>query len=265
MDRLLAKLERKYGKYSIGGMTYYLLGLMGLVLVANLASPGLASRLDLVPERILNGEFHRLFTWVVLPPGLEPLWGLLGMYFVHMVGTNLEAQWGSFKYEVYWATGIVITVAIAMAVGIDTSNSYLLMSLFLAFATLFPDYQILLFFFIPLKVKWLAILDGLMLLVLIGWLPGFQKLFPVASVANYLLYFGPELWALLRGFSKRARHQQRSQAFRRDAGEEKVSTRKCTRCGITDVTDPKAEFRVCICEKCGGKPTEFCLAHARDH
>jgi len=139
------------------------------------------------------------------------------------------------------------------------------MSLFLAFATLWPDYKLLVFFILPVPVKWLALLDGLAIVAAIGFGEGWSRLVPLAAVGNYLLFFGPTLYDKLRRFVReggraRARNRMRSavhSGFQRGG-------RRCAICGVS-ADDPDVDIRVCSCEKCGGTNRDLCLMHARNH
>jgi hypothetical protein len=161
----------------------------------------------------------------------------------------------------FWLVGTVATAATAMALDVPATGLALMMSMFLAFATLFPDYQILLLFVFPVKVKWLGILDACALAWTAFNAPGLEKLIPVAAVGNYLLFFGPTLVGLFRQGATVASRTRARERF--DAAAPVRERRVCALCGVTD-EDPSVEFRVCTCAKCG-KPTEYCLAHARNH
>jgi hypothetical protein len=179
------------------------------------------------------------------------------------MGTALEAQWGAFKYQLYWLCGALLTSLGAFGFGVHATNTYLLMSLFLAFATLWPRYQILIFFVLPLQVRWLALLDALLLCLAIFAADGWAKIVPVLAVGNYLLFFAQDLVALLRGRARAAVRDGQRRAFARES--ERPPVRVCAVCGITSESHPDMDFRVCTCAKHDGKPTELCLPHARNH
>ncbi|MBI5497885.1 MAG: rhomboid family intramembrane serine protease [Deltaproteobacteria bacterium] len=265
MDRMLARLERRWGRYAISGLTYYLVAAQGLVLVLELGKPGFSQLLVMDRERILAGELWRLFTYVLIPASVSPLWGLFAVYWLYIMGTNLEAQWGHFKYQVFWLLGMVFTTTFALLLGIPATGTYLVMALFLAFATLWPEYTILVFFILPIKVKWLALLDVLALAAEVGRLPGEAKLMPVLAVANYLVFFAPELVDMVRRYVRQARRSKEFTRFKVEASDTRPGVRQCKACGLSSAQDPRAEFRICICEKCGGKPTEFCMQHIGNH
>lgn len=262
MERLLAALERRYGRYLPGNLTYWMVGLMAATFVMELVAPGFSEVLMLDPEKVMRGQVWRLFTYVVMPPSTTPLFVVFALWWYYRMGTTLESDWGAAKYVAWWLVGMLCTTAFAFAFHLPATNAYLLMSLFLAYATLYPDEQILVFFILPVAIKWLALLDGLALLYMVGTLPGLQKLMPLVAVGNYLLFFTPTLAGLLRGFVKRGARAGTGRRFR-DAPTSGRKVRTCSVCGVNE-DDPSVDIRVCSCEKCG-KPTEFCLPHARNH
>jgi len=265
MERFLAKLERKYGRYAISQLTLTLTALQGLVFILELANPGFHRHLVLNVDRVMQGEVWRLITYLIIPPSFSLFWGLFALSIYYMVGTSLEAQWGALKYQVFLLTGMLFTTVAAVLLGIQATNTYLLMSLFLAFGTLFPDIEFRIYFVLPVKVKWLALLDAVSLVLMFFTAEGWLRLMPVLAVGNYLLFFTPTLIGLVRGIFFRADRARAMRGFKEQHAPATAATRSCTLCGVTNVSDPRAEFRVCICDKCGGKPTEFCLAHANAH
>jgi len=264
MERLLDRLERRLGRYTFDNLTLILVGAQAAALVLNLARPGFAQLLVLDPVYVRQGQYWRLFSYLFLPASFEPMWALFSLYWLHWMGTTLENHWGAFKYQAYWLIGALSTALGAFLFGEPANNSYLLMALFLAFATLFPRYEIRLFFIIPVEVRWLALLDALMLCAAVGTADGWAKLLPALAVGNYLLFFTGPLLALLRGQAVQAsRRRERKKFTPPESLAERI--RRCATCGITSDSDPDIDFRVCSCAKHGGQSVEFCLAHARDH
>ena len=262
MDRLVARLERRFGRYAIENFTYYLVAAQVIVLVLSIVQPALVDMLRLDTGLVLQGQVWRLVTWLAIPVSLSPFWALFAIYWMWMVGSALEAEWGSFKYEVYWLIGILGTTLFGFAVRVPVGNEHLVGSLFLAFATLWPDYIINVFFILPIPVKYLALVDGAYILASIGMYQGWQKVVPLIAVANYLLFFTPTLIGLLSSAQRHAADAPRRWKFHRDSRA--VSRpRRCALCGITD-ENPATEFRICGCDKCK-TPTEFCLEHAYKH
>jgi membrane associated rhomboid family serine protease len=264
MHRLLARLELRFGRFALPGLTYYLVALHAFVFVLELTNPGVSQWLVLDRQLVLQGQFWRLVTYLFIPQATHPMWVLFSLYWLYFSGTALEAEWGAFKYQVFWLCGMLCTTVVAFAFGVQASSFHLLLALFLAFATLWPDFEIRIFFVLPVRVKWLAVLDAIFLMSEIGQADGLARAVPLIAVGNYLLFFTPTLLERLRGTAAQARRGRAFEDFRRAVKSEAPRSRRCTMCGLTDA-DPQVEFRVCTCEKCGGQPTEFCLMHSRNH
>jgi membrane associated rhomboid family serine protease len=261
MERWLAALERRFGRHLPGNLTYWLVGLMGLTFVMEMVAPGFSEVLRLDPGKVLAGQVWRLVTWLALPPSQSPIFVVFALLWLYRMGATLERDWGAARYVAWWLVGVVCTAVAAFFLGMPGTNGYLLMALFLAYATLHPDERVLLFFVVPVPIKWLALLDGIGLLYLVGTLPGREALMPLVAVGNYLLFFTPTLVGLLRGFARKGARAAEAKRFRGDEGRGRV--RRCALCGVTD-EDPSVDIRVCSCAKCG-QPTELCLPHARNH
>jgi hypothetical protein len=266
LNRWLASVERRFARYTFANLTYPLVGIMGLVFVLLLTNPGFEQALVLDRAAILRGQVWRLITFVFLPPSSSPVWILFALWGLYTMGTMLEQTWGTFRYQTFWLLGWLGSVVVAMASGLPVGNIYLLMSVLLAFGTIFPDFEFRILFVIPVKVKWLAWFDALWLLSMVGMADGWAKLFPAIAIANYLLFFYTDLVDMLRAWIARGAHARKFGAFREGtapiARAERVP-RVCKSCGVTDA-DPSIDFRVCTCAKCG-KPTDFCVDHARNH
>lgn len=266
MDRLLVRLERTFlGKLAIEGLTTFIVGGMALVYVLAMLRPEFLGYLTLDPALVTKQPW-RLVTYLFLPPPTSLLWVLFALYFTWLIGSNLESAWGPLKFNVYYVIGAIGTTVAALVTGEPQTNTWLNMTLYFAFATLFPDYQILLFFVLPVRIKWLALLGGA--LVVYAFLQGGMgaKAAIVAAFANYLLFFTEHLIALARG--RRAEIRQRA---RRASGgvaivaptKKPAPGRTCAICGAAQ--DEGADIRVCSCEKCGGRARDLCLEHARNH
>jgi len=268
MEKLLARLERRLGRFAVPNLTWILVTGMAIVYVLSMLKPEFERALMLDMELVKQGQVWRLFTYLFLPPnasfcGLpKPIVMLFALYFIWMMGTNLESEWGAFKYNVFWLVGMIGTTIAAILAGGGATNEYLGASLFLAFATLFPDYQVLFMFIIPVKVKWLGLLSALALafsFFMGGWV---QRAAILAATGNYVLFFAG-YWG---NFFKERRVLVRQRGRRAAMSEpERVKTggRVCAICGKSE--DDGADIRVCSCEKCGGKPRNLCLEHARNH
>jgi hypothetical protein len=273
VERLLARLERKYGRYAPGNLTYGLIAAQLAGLVLGLIAPEIRLLLYFDLARILHGEIWRVVTWVAIPPFVAPgpgggtslFWALFAFYWLYWMGSALEAEWGAFKFLVFWLLGVIGTIVAAAISGGETDNALFLMTFFLAFATLWPDYQIRLFFIIPIKVKWLAYLDAAYLIQASVTQPGFEKLLPGVMIANYLLFFHTTLVERTRGIF---RHAQRAGVRNRIRAERDAVVlplvRHCAICGASN-QNPEVDIRVCDCAKCGGLRRDLCLPHAKNH
>jgi membrane associated rhomboid family serine protease len=266
MEQFLNSLERRFGKYAFDNLTLVLVTAQAAALVLSLARPGFAQLLVLDPAYVHAGQYWRLISYLFLPASFEPLWALFALYWLYTMGTALEGQWGAFKYQLYWFVGTLLTAVGAFTFDVPATNTFLLMSLFLAFATLWPTYEIRIFFILPVQVRWLALLDALLICMEIGGADGWAKLVPVLAIGNYFLFFGAQLVALLRGraFQASRKREQRSFSRSREDGPA-AQARVCATCGVTSILDPEMDFRVCTCAKHDGKPTTFCIEHARNH
>lgn len=215
---------------------------------------------------ILHGQLWRLITFIFVPDSQGILWFALSMYFYWFIGSNLEREWGSGKFTIYYGTGVLMTIICGLCTGF-ASMSYVNLSLFLAFATLFPNLQFLVFFIIPVKAKWLAWLDAALLainfvsaLVTLRWA---SAILIVISLLNYLIFF----WNDLMYYVRRQRRSTSRQAmnFKRAAQAKKEAKgyiHKCAVCGRTDTDYPDLEFR--YCSKCVGYYC-YCMDHINNH
>lgn len=194
---LLDKLEKRFGKLAIKNLMLILVGAMAIVFLFDIfvslkTGYSLEGRLIFQRSSIFAGEWWRVFTFIFLPPDSSPLFIIISLYFYYLIGTTLENQWGSFGFTLYYLLGIIGAIVSGFITGYAT-NYYLNMSLFLAFAILNPNFEILLFFFIPIKMKWLAIIDGVLLalsFVYSGWS---GKLSLIMALVNLLIFFTPHL------------------------------------------------------------------------
>ena len=164
MEKLLARLERRFGRFAIHNLIGVIVGGMAVVWVLSLLKPEFQSRLVLDVDAVRRGQVWRLVTFLFIPPPSSPMWVLINLYFTWWVGNSLEQRWGHFKFNAYYLIGALGTVIAAVVAG-PATNYWLDASLFLAFATVFPDVQILLFFVIPIRVKWLGILAAVFMAV----------------------------------------------------------------------------------------------------
>lgn len=249
--------ERKLERFAIPNLTLYLASGQAIALVLGMAQPGFGSILVLSPQHVLAGEWWRLLTFLFSPPAGNPFFALFTLYLFYFMGTALEAHWGRLRYNLYLLIAYAMTVAVAFLFPYSVAtNLYIDGSVFLAFAYLYPDYELLLFFVLPVRIKWLALLTWLFYgwQIVTGYWP--SRLAVLAAILNFLLFFGADIVQRVRYGHRRMRSQAAAAARRNEARH------VCTVCGITDKTHPTMDFR--YCSKCE-PPVAYCTEHLRSH
>jgi len=279
----LDKFDRKYHKYAIPNLIQYIVGGMAIVFVFGQINPGIFSALYFSPTLVLQGEVWRVLTFLFVPRTDSFIWILFSLLFTFFIGRSLEQYWGTFKFNMYYFIGALGTIVAAFIVELLLGSSsyftnyYLNMSLFLALATVAPDYEIRIYMILPVKLKYLGfIYGGLLGIQLVG------ALFTgnigtvvtiIISLANYFLFFGP---GLLNKQKQTNRRQQYNQASKQKPKSRPQNSRSkatngqviqvafhcCEVCGKTEVDDPNLEFR--YCSKCEGRH-EYCTEHILNH
>jgi hypothetical protein len=262
VEKLLARLERRFGRYAPQGIILWIVGISGALHLLVFARPDVAHLLWLDPDAVLQGEVWRIVTFLFAPTGPVSgsglLWTALGLWFLHTMGSSLEAQWGSFRFDLFFFLGALATLAVAFFLG-PVTGRYVAEALLLAFAVEFPEYEVLLLI-LPVKVKYLGFLSG-GLMIYDLFTGGFATQAAVGvAFADFLLFCGSTLRSRMRGAG--AMRRTTSPAFAPAPRKNRV----CAKCGKSEADDPNLEFRVCDCQdKCHGKLTEYCLEHARAH
>ena len=283
------KLEKKFGKYAIHNLTMFLIAGYAVGYFLNLISPQLETYLTLNPCAILHGQIWRLFTWVITAPSSLDIFTIIMLTFYFSIGQSLENVWGAFYYNLYVIGGIIFTILgsfaayIAMSVlhigvpeayiGVDGVNQvighfigaqistyYLCMSLLLAFAATFPDHEILFWFIIPIKVKWLGVFYAATILV--SFLQGsvVTNIIVIASLMNFIVFFISSRKSISPKQYKKKRQFRQQTHIRMQNGD--GSIHKCYICGRTEKTNPELTFR--YCSKCKGN-YEYCQDHLFTH
>jgi hypothetical protein len=267
MERFLTRLERRFGKLAIENLPMFIVGGMGIVFLLQTVQPSYVAQLELDPAAVARGQWWRLVTYLFIPQGTSLFWILISLYWVYWIGSSLEAAWGSFKLNVYYLIGMIGTTAAALITRIPQGNEYLNLSLLFAFATLAPEYEILLFLVLPIRMKWIGWLS--FAFVAYEFVQGNwgTRAAVIAALANYLLFFAGTIVQLARGGATQARRAQARAASEPTASATSHNVRTCAICGATEANG--ADIRVCGCEKCkeatAGATRLLCLEHARNH
>lgn len=273
MKNWLDKMERRFGRYAIRNLTMYLLAGHAIGYLLSFTMPQLLTYFTLEPAQILKGQVWRLLSWVIIPPNDNIIFVIFMMLLYYSLGNTLESYWGAFRYNVYIFSGILFTVIGAFIVngliggitgfGSLYSTYYINMSIFLACASIMPDYQLLLYGIIPIKMKWLAILDVVLLAVdaVQGGL--IIRIVIIASLLNFIIFFFCN--RNLRGHSPKqvARRKKFQKQISRPQNQYAGGAKhRCAVCGRTELDDPTLEFR--YCSKCNGN-YEYCQDHLFTH
>ena len=285
----MSSFEKRFGKYAIRNLSFVLVACYAIGYVLNIMSPGfIYYYFALNPYAILHGQIWRLVTWILIPPAESNIFfTLIMLYFYCSIGTTLERTWGTYRYNVYLFSGMLFTilgsfmlmgytylrfgneltmmgaenVAIYfMGISMYFSTYYINMSIFLAFAATFPDISVLLMFIIPIKVKWLGVIYGIMLIF--SFLQGDIniKFAIAASLLNFVVFF----LTSRNMMHLNPKQIHRRQEFKRDVrrASSGITKHKCAICGRTEVDSPDMQFR--FCSKCDGN-YEYCEEHLYTH
>ena len=274
------KLERKFGKYAISNLSLWLIVgyAIGYICVYIPGLNRLLSLLMLDPALVMKGQVWRLVTWIVMPPSYSNIFFyMIMMLFYYQLGNQLERTWGTFRFNFYifggiifTAVGVMVLYLILSLLGADTSmmgyyvsTNYINMSIFLAFAVCYPDMQIMLYFIIPLKMKWLAYFYVVLTAISFFQSSWTGRIVIFMSLLNFLIFF-----LSTRNYKRVSPSEiHRKRAFRAQVAEPRryknqLYKHKCAVCGRTDLDDPTLEFR--FCSKCEGN-YEYCQEHLFTH
>lgn len=233
---------------------------------------------------ILQGQIWRLFTYVFTygAYSMNLLLFAISLFCYYSLGRAMENSWGTFRFNLFYLSGIVLMDIFSMIFGTQATVTYLNLSLFLGYATLYPDSHFLLFFIIPVKAWIFGLFDLVLTLYeVLALIPLFpHNLFPLVAIANYFLFFGKDVLNLIpmswqanarRAFGKKPKKTSGSQpipfhtagSYAASAATVKAPyTHRCTVCGRTDQTNPELEFR--YCSKCNGYYC-YCEEHISNH
>lgn len=274
----LDKLERKLGRFAIPNLTVYLLAGYVIGFAVVLLMPELLGWLTLEPALIVRGQVWRVISWVLIPPTTQPISLLFLVLLYYSLGTALERTWGTFRYNVYIFSGLFFTVLAVFifyavyyfgfgmeiflsSVGLISTN-YITMSIFLAFAAIYPEMEVYLYFILPIKMKWMALVYAAMALYYFVSRGAVTRVAIGASLLNFVIFFLST--RNLKRYSpkeraRKARFRQQSAPHMQYSNGAK---HRCAVCGRTELDDPCLEFR--FCSKCNGN-YEYCQDHLFTH
>lgn len=268
----LNKLEKKFGRHAIHNLTMYLIGGYVIGYGIYLMMPGLLNWLTLEPAFILRGQVWRIVSWVLMPPSGNLFTIIIMMMLYYSLGNALERTWGAFRYNVYIFSGILFTVIGAfilyfvsgggIGVGGFFSTYYINMSIFLAFAASYPDMELMLYFILPIKIKWMALVYAVMILYSMVRGNAAVRVAILASLLNFVIFFFSSRNMKPYSPKEQARKKQFKQQSRPHMTYPGGARHRCAVCGRTELDDPTLEFR--FCSKCKGN-YEYCQDHLFTH
>ena len=261
-------------RLGIPGLMRYIVGANAVVYLLSLfARGGSLNFLSMDPAAVLRGELWRIVTYVLLPTN-GGIFLIISLFFYYWLGESLERLWGSTKFTVYYVSGTLLTaLASLLAYFIDGISVpvygavYVNTALFLAYALNYPDAMVNIYFIIPVKMKWMAALEGILfalsVVTAIAARMWGQALMPIVALLNLFVFFTPDF--LRKADRVKAHSRPQAVQFRRAVKEQqrqKGYNHKCSVCGRTDTDYPNLQFR--YCSKCAGYHC-FCEDHIFNH
>jgi len=272
--KFFRKLERRFGRFAVPKLMGYIIGAYIIGYILWIVAPEALNYMTLDPYFIIRGQFWRLISWIFIPSSPLGLFTALMLFFYYNLGTQLEYYWGTFKFNLYMFGGWLFTVLAAFALygvmvvltGVTEigmgglfSTDYINMSLFLAFATCFPEMEVRLYFVLPIKMKWMGVVYAVLTaysLISANWV---ERTAIIASLLNFLIFFiTTRNWKTYSPKEVKRRADYKKQA----TVKPEVNRHKCAVCGRTEKDDPTLEFR--YCSKCDGN-FEYCQDHLFTH
>ncbi len=196
---VLDKIERKTRWLAIPNLMFLLSGMMLATYLLQFALPeeNIYSYLYLNWDLIRAGEVWRVLSFLILPPMSSPIFILFSLYFYCLIGNGLERQWGTSRLTLFYLTGVVFAIIGSLFTGYAT-NEYLNLCLFFAFAALFPKFEILVFFVLPIEVRFLALLDAVYFVYALIVSPWPERIAILLSVFNILIFFWNDIYRTIK-------------------------------------------------------------------
>lgn len=228
---------------------------------------------------ILQGQIWRLFSYVFLFDAGHILITAIALFCYYTLGRAMESVWGTLRFNLFYFTGVILMDAFCMIFGGNANITYLNMSLFLGYATMYPNARFLLLYIIPVRAWIFAVVDlaltvyQVVALTAAGLFP--FSLFPLVAIGNYFLFFGKDVlnviplsWRVKLSPKRKHKSPQPTKPpiqFRVVQPTQKPKetyTHRCEICGRTDVSHPDLEFR--YCSRCQGYHC-YCEDHISNH
>jgi membrane associated rhomboid family serine protease len=266
------RLRRTLEQCAIPSLIRYVVLFNALVFLLHLLAPGFTSVLTLDPSLVLQGQIWRLVTWIFVPETLSPFWIFFALLFLLYIGDGLESAIGASRLTLFYLSGVLLCTIASLLFGLAGSgvsltrgNTFLNLSLLLAYATVFPDFKVLVFFVIPMRISWLALISAFLMIFSALGQPLVVAATLGASFLNFFLFFHHELRThllslkLTREIVKnvRAAQVEPPPLLKKTAHEEEETLHRCEQCGRTERSHPDLDFRVTA------SGTELCREHLK--
>jgi len=279
LSRAIDRFCLKHRRFGLPRLMTYIVFVSAAVFVISLMDETrtLLDFLSFHPYLIIHhGQLWRLVTWVFLPVNSQLIFVAITLYFYYFIGSTLEREWGAGKFTIYYLFGVALNIVYGFAVwfllglAVPVIPNFLNLSMFFAFAVLFPDQIVRLFFVLPIKVKWLALVNAayFAFAIVSGLVTGraVLALLPLVALLNFFIVCGDDALSYLRPLKVRASPQtinfkKAAKQARRDQ-DSKHYRHKCAICGKTDSEFPDLEFR--YCSRCEGYHC-YCIDHINNH
>lgn len=267
--RWIDRMERRLRPFAIPYLTNVLVAFQAILYLGLMLGDqqAVVQQFALIPEQVFQGEVWRVLSYVIIPPaGYQPIFVFFYFYLFYLMGNALETQWGNVAFNLFLGIGLAATAGVGLAAAAIApeqfrpqdaiGNEFVYGSIFLAFAHMFPNFQLLLFFILPVKIRWLALIQwaGYAIAMFSGGLAAVVMIGP--AVLNFFVFFGPDL--VRRVLAGKRRMEQKAAKIAESSRPKHV----CAICGISNLTHPDEQFR--YCSKCHGTPA-YCEAHLRTH
>ncbi|MCR4791415.1 MAG: hypothetical protein K5871_01555 [Lachnospiraceae bacterium] len=299
----MSGFENKFRKFVVPNLTMWLIIGYAIGYIIQMVNDSFLYYLALDPYKIIHGQIWRLVTWLIIPPNESNiLFVILMLWCCYSIGTILERTWGTYKYNLFIFTGVFLTILFSFAylaflfltegaavvqayedgaylfsgyVWFAFSTYYINVSIYLVFAMTYPNDVVRLYFLIPIKMKWLGIID----IVYMGYLlivgGPYTRFAVLAAVFNCLIFYVANIKGIALSPKQIHRHNQFNRSYKQGQNSgykqtgfqsggqvQKMARHKCAICGKTDLTDPDMMFR--YCSKCNGN-YEYCQVHLFQH
>lgn len=283
--KLLNKLERRFGRLAVPNlMRYVVILLFAGLLIGTFMPQVYYNYLALDFSQVMKGQVWRLVTFIIPLDNIKNiLFFAISTYFYYMIGNSLEQNWGAFRFNLYFLSGVIFNIlgslftylVFGIAFLSPAAMSYICSSMFFAFAALYPNTPFYFYFLIPIKAKYLAWLEGAFYLYsVVSYMIRGDFVFVVPMVmalANFLIFFfatrnyrriSPGEIKRKADYRRQMRDPRNHGTVTQFRGRNVVTRHKCAVCGRTELDGDQLEFR--FCSKCDGN-YEYCMDHLFTH